>query len=137
MSTTTVDIPATLLEEAKRFRLSKTPSSGIAALVFKIDKNSLQLQLEERLQGPIEEVVEELPENSPRFLVTSYQLNHRDGRVSYPLFIIYWAPTTSMEQSTLYASALSTFAVQTDIAKILDVRDGELDEAALQQRLGA
>ena len=45
----------------------------------------------------------ELPENSPRFVVLSYELNHNDGRTSFPLILIYWAPqTSSMELSTLY-----------------------------------
>lgn len=45
----------------------------------------------------------ELPENSPRFVVLSYELHHRDGRTSFPLVLVYWAPqTSSMELSTLY-----------------------------------
>ncbi|EPQ28344.1 uncharacterized protein PFL1_04171 [Pseudozyma flocculosa PF-1] len=137
-TTTTVDIPASVLEETKRFRLSKSSSAGLAALVYKIEKKSLCLVVEDRIEGALEDVLEELPENSPRFLVVSYQLQHRDGRVSYPLFILYWAPTTSSnDQSMLYASALSNFSVQVDIAKVIDVRDGELSKQALEERLGA
>lgn len=45
----------------------------------------------------------ELPENSPRFIVLSYELHHKDGRTSFPLVLIYWAPqTSSMELKTLY-----------------------------------
>lgn len=45
----------------------------------------------------------ELPENSPRFVILSYELHHQDGRVSFPLIMVYWAPqTSSMDLSTLY-----------------------------------
>lgn len=37
----------------------------------------------------------ELPENSPRYVVLSYELNFDDGRKSFPLVLINWAPSTS------------------------------------------
>ena len=42
-----------------------------------------------------------------------------------------------MELSTLYASALSNFSVAVDVAKVIDIRDGELDSHILHERLGA
>lgn len=55
-----------------------------------------------------------------------------------PLFLLYWAPqTSSLEQSTLYASALSNFSVKSDVAKVVDVREGELTSKQLDERLGA
>ncbi|SPO22419.1 related to Glia maturation factor, beta [Ustilago trichophora] len=139
-SSSTIDIPSVLLEKVRKFRL--TPSKApITAQVFKIDKKTLTLQLEEELNSGltcVEDLVEELPENSPRFLIVNYKLQHRDGRVSYPLFLLYWAPqTSSLEQSTLYASALSNFSVKSDVAKIIDVRDGEISSKHLDERLGA
>ncbi|CBQ70679.1 related to Glia maturation factor, beta [Sporisorium reilianum SRZ2] len=139
-SSSTIDIPSTVLDKIKKFRL--TPSkSAITAQVYKIDKKTLTLELEEELLtglGSVEDLVEELPENSPRFLVVNYKLQHRDGRISYPLFVLYWAPqTASLDQSTLYASALSNFSVRCDVAKVVDVRDGELSSKQLDERLGA
>lgn len=77
-----------------------------------------------------------LPENSPRFVLLSHTLQHPDGRVSFPLVILYWAPqTSSMELSTLYTSALSNFSVKADVGKVIDIRDCELDTAAMDKRL--
>ncbi|SPO21613.1 related to Glia maturation factor, beta [Ustilago trichophora] len=139
-SSSTIDIPSVLLEKVRKFRL--TPSKApITAQVFKIDKKTLTLELEEEHNSGltcVEDLVEELPENSPRFLIVNYKLQHRDGRVSYPLFLLYWAPqTSSLEQSTLYASALSNFSVKSDVAKIIDIRDGEISSKQLDERLGA
>lgn len=47
-SSSTIDIPTHLLEKVKKFRM--TPSrSPITAQVFKIDKKTLTLELEEEL----------------------------------------------------------------------------------------
>ncbi|ETS60903.1 hypothetical protein PaG_04823 [Moesziomyces aphidis] len=135
----TIDIPRNVLDAVRKFRLK--PSSHLTALVFKIDKATLTLGLEETLDSgltSLPDLLEELPENSPRFVVVNYKLNHRDGRISYPLFLLYWAPqTSSLEQSTLYASALSNFSVQADVAKVIDVRDPDVSPESIDQRLGA
>lgn len=84
MSTaTTVDIDPSLLKSLRDFRLSKRSSKN-AALVAKIDKKKLLLE-EEELLDPItpDDLAEELPEHSPRFVVLSYELRHSDGRISY------------------------------------------------------
>ncbi|WFD22343.1 hypothetical protein MEQU1_001013 [Malassezia equina] len=136
--TTTVDIAPELLAELRSFRLAKRSSKG-AALIAKINKAQLRIEKEEVLD-PItpEELEEELPEHSPRFVILSMELRHEDGRVSYPLVLIHWAPvSSSMELSTLYASALSMFSAHADVGKVLDVREGGLTSAMLAERLGA
>ena len=60
----------------------------------------------------------ELPENSPRYVVLSYELNHSDGRKSFPLVLVNWAPISSeMGLLTLHASAFLDF--QTTVRTIL------------------
>lgn len=55
-------------------------------------------------------VITELPENSPRYVVLSYELKFSDGRVSYPLVLISWAPVSSeIGMMTLHATALQDF----------------------------
>lgn len=52
----------------------------------------------------------ELPENSPRYVVLSYELTHDDGRKSFPLVLINWSPIGSETgMLTLHASALIEF----------------------------
>ena len=83
MTSTTVDVDPALLDELRGFRLSKR-KSACAALVVKIDKKQLLMQKDELLDPTTpDELAEELPEHSPRFVVLSYELKHADGRVSY------------------------------------------------------
>lgn len=63
-----------------------------------------------RVRRDIRAVPAELPENSPRYVLLSYELNHADGRKSFPLVLVNWAPTSSeMSLLTLHASAFIEF----------------------------
>lgn len=54
----------------------------------------------------IDELVDELPDNTPRYVLVTYSMVHDDGRRSNPLFLVYWIPrTASTEMSTLYVSS--------------------------------
>jgi len=73
----------------------------------------------------IEELAEELPENSPRYVLLSYELKHKDGRTSFPLVLINWSPVTSETgMLTLHASALLNFQTTADVSKVIEMRDG-------------
>lgn len=51
----------------------------------------------------IDELVDELPDNTPRYVLVTYSMDHSDGRKSKPLFLVYWIPrTASTEMATLY-----------------------------------
>ncbi|KAL7420335.1 hypothetical protein Q5752_005305 [Cryptotrichosporon argae] len=124
MSTRTVDIPADVKDALKKFRFNNR--KGNAAISVKIVKASLTMAVDEELTDlPVEEIAEELPENSPRYVVLSHELKHPDGRISYPLILINWAPSGSpTDLMTLHASSLSYFQQTAEVAKVLEVRDG-------------
>lgn len=163
-STSTVDIPTTVLDRLKTLRMDqqRSPARGTKcnAVIIKINKAALTMEVEDEFNGvefdelqegqwQAEGVIEsesdsdhathhahtELEENSPRYVALDYELTHPDGRVSYPLVLVYWCPQTSSTQlSTLYTSALSNLAVQADIGKVVDMREGVFDREALQRR---
>ncbi|KAH9005117.1 hypothetical protein EDB86DRAFT_3071703 [Lactarius hatsudake] len=118
------DIPQELKDSIRKFRFTRHKSN--AALVVKINKPKLTMEEVERFDDiSIEELVEELPENSPRYVVLSYILAHKDGRTSSPLALINWAPSTSeIGMLTLHASALIDFQNTVEVSKVLEVRDG-------------
>jgi hypothetical protein len=64
----------------------------------------------------VEEIAEELPTSTPRFLIMSYELKHKDGRVSYPLVGIYYCPVgASTNLKMLYASSTNMVFEQAQI----------------------
>ncbi|EUC66104.1 cofilin/tropomyosin-type actin-binding protein [Rhizoctonia solani AG-3 Rhs1AP] len=67
----------------------------------------------------IEDLAEELPEASPRYVVLSYELKHDDGRTSFPLVLINWTPLGSETGlMTLHAGSLIAFQNTVDVSKV-------------------
>lgn len=55
----------------------------------------------------VEELVEELPENNPRYILLSYPMKLPDGRIKSPFVMLYWRPPTcGQESKMLYAAAV-------------------------------
>ncbi|RSH88114.1 uncharacterized protein EHS24_000641 [Apiotrichum porosum] len=129
MSARTVDIPADVKDALKAFRFNNR--KGNAAISIKIVKSTLVMAVDEEFADlSIEEIAEELPENSPRYVLLSHELKHKDGRISAPSS----SPTDLM---TLHASSLSYFQQTAEVAKVLEVRDGEegLTQEAVDDKL--
>ncbi|KAI9446488.1 Endonuclease/exonuclease/phosphatase [Lactarius indigo] len=132
----TVDIPQELKDSIRKFRFTR--HKGNAALVVKINKQKLIMEEVERLDDiSIEDLAEELPEASPRYIVLSYTLVHKDGRTSSPLALINWAPACETSLLTLHASALIDFQNTVEVSKVLEVRDGAegLTKSILEAKL--
>ncbi|KAF9053132.1 hypothetical protein BJ165DRAFT_1523859 [Panaeolus papilionaceus] len=120
-----IDIPQAVKDALRKFRFARR-SAGSAAIVIKINKAKLIMEEVEQFENiSIEELAEELPENSPRYVVLSYELHHKDGRKSYPLVLINWSPSSSETgMLTLHASALLNFQNTADVSKVIEIRDG-------------
>jgi len=121
----TVDIPQELKDALRKLRF-KRRNAGSAAMIVKINKKELIMEEVEQFDDiSIDALAEELPENSPRYVVLSYQRKHEDGRVSFPLILINWAPSTSeISLMTLHASAFIDFQNTVEVSKVIEVRDG-------------
>ncbi|KAI8074099.1 glia maturation factor gamma [Gongronella butleri] len=133
----TCDIDTALVEKLKEFRFKKY-SSGNAAFVLKIDKKNLKIVEDEVHEDvSLEDLVEELPENVPRYVVLSYELSHADGRKQFPLVFIFWAPEGSNpELHMLYTTAKLYLQEKIDVIREFEIRDPEgLTDEYLQSKL--
>ncbi|EGN93289.1 hypothetical protein SERLA73DRAFT_145837 [Serpula lacrymans var. lacrymans S7.3] len=134
----TVDIPQTIKDSLRKFRFARR-NAGSAALVIKINKTKLIMEEADLFDNiSIDDLAEELPENSPRYVVLSYELKHRDGRTSFPLVLVNWAPSSSeIGMMTLHASAFLDFQSTADVSKVIEIRDGaeSLTKAAIDAQL--
>ncbi|KAH7929728.1 glia maturation factor beta [Leucogyrophana mollusca] len=121
----TVDIPQPLKDALRKFRFARR-NQGSAAIVVKIDKSKLVMEEVEQFDNiSIDDLAEELPENSPRYVVLSYELKHSDGRISFPLVLLNWAPSSSeIKMMTLHASAFLDFQNLVEVSKVIEIRDG-------------
>lgn len=112
MSQAICSIPTETKDQLRKFRLTpiKQSSTTIPAQIYRINKEQ-QLVLEESLQlESLDELAEELPDNSPAFVLMNYGYKKPDGRYVSPLVGVYWRPDTAKgDAKMLYAGAVELF----------------------------
>lgn len=71
-----------------------------------------------------EELAEELPDNSPRYIILSYPFKLPDGRLKSPLVLLYWRPPTcGQESKMLYAGAVELIREKAGVSKLIEVEE--------------
>ncbi|KAG7785879.1 hypothetical protein KL910_000654 [Ogataea haglerorum] len=91
-----------------------------------IDPQSYEVLYEEpddKIES-IDALLEELPDNSPRFVVLSYSKTLDDGRLSNPLVLVYHRPLTAKQDAKmLYAGCLEQFKGEVSANRFVEVAD--------------
>ncbi|KAI8645627.1 hypothetical protein BD408DRAFT_411266 [Parasitella parasitica] len=125
-ASSTCEIDADLVQKIKDFRFAKY-ESGNAAFVLQIDRKTLKIVEDEVYDNiSLEDLIEELPENTPRFIILSYELKHDDGRTNFPLVFVYWSPSTAKaEVNMLYASAKTYLQEKIEVNRGFDIREAD------------
>ncbi|KAK9479002.1 hypothetical protein V1514DRAFT_342347 [Lipomyces japonicus] len=126
-SQTLYQIPPTTTAAINKLRLGSSRSSTPQSQVYSINKSSLEvLQTPAETFTNIEELVEELPSNTPRFILLSYPLVTKDGRRSAPFVMIYYLPETATQEARmLYAGAVEIVRAHAGVSKLLEISDEE------------
>lgn len=71
-------------------------------------------------------MAEELPDNSPRYIILSYPFKLPDGRLKSPLVLLYWRPPTcGQESKMLYAGAVELIREKAGVSKLIEVEEEE------------
>ncbi|WKY03089.1 hypothetical protein Q1695_016411 [Nippostrongylus brasiliensis] len=119
------EIPQDLKNELKTFRFSK--STSLDVLILKVNRETQRITLEDKMEDcSIDEVREELPQQQPRFLLISYALQHRDGRVSYPMCLVFYSPDgCSPELQMMYAGSRNNLVQECELTKNFEIHDAE------------
>ncbi|CAH2314168.1 glia maturation factor gamma isoform X1 [Pelobates cultripes] len=135
------DVDPELRDKIRKFRFRKETNN--AAILMKIDKDRQMVILEEELQDiSPDDLQNELPERQPRYpfnIMTDilYKYVHDDGRVSYPLCLIFSSPFgCKPEQQMMYAGSKNRLVQVTELTKVFEIRNtSELTEEWLRQQL--
>ncbi|XP_073405128.1 glia maturation factor gamma isoform X1 [Dendrobates tinctorius] len=130
------DVDSDLREKLRKFRFRKETNN--AAIMMKIDKEKQLVVLEEEFEDiSPDDLQNELPERQPRFLVYSYRYVHDDGRISYPLCMIFSSPVgCKPEQQMMYAGSKNRLVQIAELTKVFEIRStSDLTEEWLKERL--
>jgi len=83
----------------------------------------------------LQEIGEDLPDHSPRFILLSYPLTLPSGRMSVPYVLVYYMPATcNAESRMLYAGAKELMRNTAEVGKVIEI-DSADDLEELPKRL--
>eukprot|EP01105_Mastigella_eilhardi_P012569 TRINITY_DN2871_c0_g1_i1.p1 TRINITY_DN2871_c0_g1~~TRINITY_DN2871_c0_g1_i1.p1 ORF type:complete len:143 (-),score=52.10 TRINITY_DN2871_c0_g1_i1:72-500(-) len=125
-----------VLERVKKFRMMRDPKNS--ALIMKVDVKEHTIIFDDELVDvTLEELQDSLPDSVPRYIIYVYKYTHQDGRVSFPLSFIYYAPPQIKPNlAMMYSSSLQPFFAQANVQKMFEVRHSkDLTEEWLKSKL--
>ncbi|TPX18935.1 uncharacterized protein E0L32_011413 [Thyridium curvatum] len=104
-----------------------------------IDRNTKEIRQDEdkTVYTSLEEIGDDLPDHSPRFILLSYPLTLPSGRMSVPYVMLYYLPITcNSELRMLYAGAKELMRNTSEVGKVIDLESTD-DLEEIPQKLGA
>ncbi|CDK29183.1 unnamed protein product [Kuraishia capsulata CBS 1993] len=118
MSSTLYSFNDETLSKLRKFRFASARASTMQALVYQIDKKTYEIKTDDEIITSLEELVEEIPDNTPRYIVLSYPIKTKDGLTKSPLLLIYYRPQTStQDMKMLYAGAVELIREKAGVSK--------------------
>ncbi|KAK3639023.1 hypothetical protein LTR56_012746 [Elasticomyces elasticus] len=123
-------------DKLRKFRLSTSRAKDPQAIIYQVDKSSLEIkQADDEVYKNMQELSDELPDNSPRYVLLSYPLTLASGRLSVPYVMInYLPPTCSSEMRMLYAGAKELMRNQAEAGRIIEIDSAE-DLEEIEEKL--
>ncbi|OJD40561.1 gmf family protein [Diplodia corticola] len=114
-------------EKLRKFRLGTSRAKDPQAVIYQIDKKTLEIhQSDNEVYTNLQDIADELPDNTPRFVLLSYPMTLESGRLSVPYVMIYHLPTTcNSEMKMLYASAKELMRNTAEVNRIIEISDAE------------
>jgi hypothetical protein len=104
-----------------------------------IDKTTHEIRQDEdkTTYKSLEDIAEDLPDHTPRFILLSYPLTLPSGRLSVPYVLLYYLPITcNNEMRMMYAGAKELMRNTAEVGKVIDIESVE-DLEELPKTLGA
>ncbi|TQN72217.1 Actin-depolymerizing factor gmf1 [Colletotrichum shisoi] len=126
-------------DHLRKFRLGTSRSNAPQAVIYYIDKTTHEIRQDDDkvVYKSLDEISDDLPDHSPRFVLLSYPLTLPSGRLSVPYVLIYYLPITcNNEIRMLYAGAKELMRNTSEVGRVIDIQDAE-DLEEIPQKLGS
>ncbi|KAI4134982.1 MAG: hypothetical protein LQ347_001067 [Umbilicaria vellea] len=124
-------------EKLRKFRLGTSRAKDPQAVIYQIDKHTLDIaQADNETYTAMQELADELPDHSPRYVLLSYPLTLPSGRLSVPYVLIYHLPVTcNAELRMLYAGAKELMRNTAEVGRVIEIENAE-DLEDIEVKLG-
>ncbi|KAJ5165812.1 hypothetical protein N7492_006108 [Penicillium capsulatum] len=123
-------------EKLRKFRLSTSRAKDPQAIIYIIDAKSQEIRPQDgEVYSKMEDLADDLPESSPRFILLSHPLTLGDGRLSVPYVLLYYLPENcNPSQRMMYAGATELMRSTAEVNRVIEV-EGEEDIISIAARL--
>lgn len=124
-------------EKLRKFRLGTSRAKDPQAVIYQIDKHTLEIaQAGDETYTDMQELADELPDHSPRYVLLSYPLTLPSGRLSVPYVLLYYLPVTcNSESRMLYAGAKELMRNTAEVGRVIELSEPE-DLESIEGKLG-
>ncbi|KAE9371337.1 glia maturation factor beta [Stipitochalara longipes BDJ] len=126
-------------DHLRKFRLGTSRANTTQAVLYMIDKHTLEIKQDDdkTVYQDLDEIADDLPDHSPRFVLLSYPLTLPSGRLSVPYVLLYYLPVTcNAELRMLYAGAKELMRNTAEVGKVIEI-DSADDMGTIPEKLGA
>ncbi|KAI6381992.1 hypothetical protein MCOR25_000873 [Pyricularia grisea] len=126
-------------DHLRKFRLGTSRANDPQAVIYMIDKSTHEIRQDEdkTVYKSLDELSDDLPDHSPRFVLLSYPLTLPSGRMSVPYVMLYYLPITcNSELRMLYAGAKELMRNTSEVGRIIDIESTD-DLEDIPEKLGA
>ncbi|KAJ5529192.1 Glia maturation factor beta [Penicillium freii] len=114
-------------EKLRKFRLGTSRAKDAQAIIYIIDAKSQEIRpQDDKVYSNMEELADDLPESSPRFILLSHPMTTKDGRPSVPYVLLYWLPENcNPMQRMSYANAVELMRTSAQVNRVIEVEADE------------
>lgn len=106
--------------------LSPTISECLHTDVIDKDTQEIKQDEDQTVYKNLEDIAEDLPDNSPRFILLSYPFTKADGRLAVPYVLVSYMPSTCNSTSKmLYAAAKELMRNTAEVGSLLEIKSQE------------
>ncbi|KAL2221894.1 GMF family protein [Thermoascus aurantiacus ATCC 26904] len=101
-----------------------------------IDPKTHEIRPEDdQVYSKLEDLADELPDSSPRFILLSYPLTLSSGRLTVPYVLLYYLPENcNPSLRMLYAGAVELFRNTAEVNRVIEV-ESESDVVGIEKKL--
>ncbi|KAJ6102471.1 hypothetical protein N7486_004898 [Penicillium sp. IBT 16267x] len=123
-------------EKLRKFRLGTSRAKDAQAIIYIIDAKSQEIRPQDgEVYSKMENLANDLPESSPRFILLSHPLTTKSGRLSVPYVLLYWLPENcNPSQRMMYAGAVELMRTTAEVNRVVEVESDE-DIVAIADKL--
>ncbi|KAJ9491352.1 hypothetical protein VN97_g1911 [Penicillium thymicola] len=114
-------------EKLRKFRLGTSRAKDAQAIIYIIDAKSQEIRpQDDKIYSNMEDLADDLPESSPRFILLSHPMTTKDGRPSVPYVLLYWLPENcNPMQRMSYANAVELMRSSAQVNRVIEVEADE------------